>query len=243
MQMQVGTNRLQGASASGGGGTAATPGSVEAAFEAFVDAAAFPCLGAKASRSRGQLLLVRARDLTRADDDIAITGHLQALSEPANGPSFISVAVLFPASPMLGESAFERALWERLAAIHAIDRRRYGWDPRVSDDPASPSFSMSVGGKAFYVVGLHPEASRPARRFQCPVLVFNLHSQFEQLRADGRYDKLREAIVQRDVAYAGSTNPMLAVHGRSSEARQYSGRQVDADWVCPFSPAGRGDRP
>ena len=62
------------------------------------------------------------------------------------------------------EAAFERALWDRLAAIHAIDRRRYGWDRRVSDDPASPRFSMSVGGKAFYVVGLHPAASRPARR-------------------------------------------------------------------------------
>lgn len=219
------------------------PDAVAAAFAAFVDAADFPCLGAKASRSRGQLLVVRARNLCRADDDLAVTGHLQALSEPANGSSFISVVVLFPASPLLDEPAFERALWQRLAAIHAIDRRRYAWDPRVSDDPASPDFSMSVGGKAFYVVGLHPAASRPGRRFQCPVLVFNPHSQFEQLRADGRYDKLREAIVQRDVAYAGSPNPMLAVHGRSSEARQYSGRRVDADWVCPFSPAGRGDRP
>jgi FPC/CPF motif-containing protein YcgG len=222
--------------------TMSVPAAVAAAFVAFVDAAPFPCLGAKASRSRGQLLVVRARDLCCADDDLAITDHLQVLSESADGPSFISVAVLFPTSPLLDEPAFERALWERLAAIHAIDRRRYGWDPRVSDDPASPSFSMSVGGKAFYVVGLHPAASRPARRFQCPVLVFNLHSQFEQLRADGRYDKLREAILQRDVAYAGSPNPMLAVHGRSSEARQYSGRRVDADWVCPFAPVGRGDR-
>lgn len=213
-----------------------------AAFAAFVDAADFPCLGAKASSSRGQLLVVRASDLCRADDDLAIAAHLQALSEPADGPSFISVAVLFPTSPLLDEPAFERVLWQRLAAIHAIDRRRHAWDPRVSDDPASPDFSMSVGGKAFYVVGLHPAASRPARRFQCPVLVFNPHSQFEQLRADGRYDKLREAIVQRDVVYAGSPNPMLAVHGRSSEARQYSGRQVDADWVCPFAPAGRGNR-
>lgn len=241
--MQPDTPRARKLDFPGGEGTAVTPGSVEAAFNAYIEAASFPCLGAKASRSRGQLLIVRARDLTGPEDDLAIAGHLQALSEPLGGPSFISVAVLFPTSPVLDEPAFERALWERLAAIHAIDRRHYGWDRRVSADPASPDFSMSVGAKAFYVVGLHPAASRPARRFQCPVLVFNLHSQFEQLRADGRYDKLREAIVQRDVAYAGSPNPMLAVHGRSSEARQYSGRQVDADWVCPFSPARRGARP
>ncbi|HEX5305555.1 MAG TPA: guanitoxin biosynthesis heme-dependent pre-guanitoxin N-hydroxylase GntA [Dyella sp.] len=223
-----------------GGHPAYPPDSIEAAFEAFIDAASFPCLGAKASRSRGQQLLVRGDSFVCATDDLAIARHLQALAEPLEGPSFISVAVLFPNSPALDEATFERTLWERLASIHAIDRGRYGWDTRVSDDPASPSFSMSVGGKAFYVVGLHPGSSRPARRFRCPVLVFNLHSQFEQLRADGRYDKLREAILQRDLAYAGSPNPMLAVHGRSSEARQYSGREVDTDWVCPFSPRDQG---
>ncbi|HEV2682323.1 MAG TPA: YqcI/YcgG family protein, partial [Rhodanobacter sp.] len=56
----------------------------------------------------------------------------------------------------------------------------------------------------------------------------------EQLRADGRYEKLRQAIIERDIAFAGSSNPMLAAHGKSSEARQYSGRQVGTDWVCPF---------
>jgi FPC/CPF motif-containing protein YcgG len=69
--------------------------------------------------------------------------------------------------------------------------------------------------------------------------VFNLHGQFEQLRADGRYVKLRQAIVRRDVAYAGSANPMLAVHGKSSAARQYSGRAVEPGWHCPFR-AGDG---
>ena len=242
MQANVATPHFPGAASARACPADATD-SIEAAFHAFIEATTFPCLGAKASRARDQLHLLRARDLTRADDDDAIARQLQSLAEPAEGPSFISVAVLFPASPTLDEAAFERALWDRLAAIHAIDRRRYGWDRRVSDDPASPRFSMSVGGKAFYVVGLHPVASRPARRFRCPVLVFNLHSQFEQLRADGRYDKLRQAIVRRDVAYAGSPNPMLAVHGRSSEARQYSGRRVGPDWVCPFAPGGDGDRP
>ncbi len=65
--------------------------------------------------------------------------------------------------------------------------------------------------------------------------MFNLHDQFEQLRAAGAYEKLRSAIIARDVALAGEPNPMLARHGVSSEARQYSGRQVGEDWVCPFS--------
>ena len=96
----------------------------------------------------------------------------------------------------------------------------------------------SFGGEAFFVVGLHPHASRPARRFDTPAMVFNLHDQFEQLRATGRYDKLRETIIDRDVALAGSANPMLASHGSISSARQYSGRAVGAEWRCPFSGSG-----
>ena len=66
-------------------------------------------------------------------------------------------------------------------------------------------------------------------------MVFNLHDQFERLRAAGRYDKLRGAILSRDVALAGSVNPMLASHGTMSAARQYSGRAVEDGWRCPFS--------
>jgi len=88
------------------------------------------------------------------------------------------------------------------------------------------------------VVGLHPRASRPARTFAKPTLVFNLHDQFEELRRAGKYEGMREKIMVRDEALAGSRNPMLARHGESSEARQYSGRIVDADWRCPFKYSG-----
>lgn len=212
------------------------PPSVEQAFAALVGKAAFLCLGAKASRARGQLHTVRAGDITRPGGDAATARRLQALSEPGPGALFVSVAVLFPDSPPLSEEAFEQALWERLRAIHEYDRHQYAWDTHVSSDPASPDFSMSVGGQAFYIVGMHSGASRPARRFRCPAMVFNLHSQFEQLRADGRYAKLRAAILQRDAKYAGSINPMLCEHGTRSEAGQYSGRQVSYEWRCPFSP-------
>ena len=93
---------------------------------------------------------------------------------------------------------------------------------------------MSFAGEAFFVVGLHPQASRPARRFETPALVFNLHDQFQVLREQQRYEKLRSAILTRDEQLAGSVNPMLARHGELSEARQYSGRIVGTDWKCPF---------
>jgi len=87
----------------------------------------------------------------------------------------------------------------------------------------------------FFVVGLHPRASRPARRFDKPTLVFNLHDQFVRLRESGGYEKMRKTIVERDIALAGSSNPMLSRHGEGSEARQYSGRAVEDDWQCPFT--------
>jgi len=74
----------------------------------------------------------------------------------------------------------------------------------------------------------------PARRFPRPVLVFNLHDQFERLRAEGRYERMREAILERDRKLAGDVNPMLVRFGEASEARQYSGRAVGEEWECPF---------
>jgi FPC/CPF motif-containing protein YcgG len=104
----------------------------------------------------------------------------------------------------------------------------------VSADPADPNFSLSFGGEAFFVVGLHPGASRPARRFPKPTLVFNIHDQFERLRSEGRYETMRKRILERDKALAGDINPMLARHGEASEAAQYSGRLVGEEWACPF---------
>jgi FPC/CPF motif-containing protein YcgG len=126
-------------------------------------------------------------------------------------------------------------MWQRLQSIADKD----AWlvqqpDERVSGDPEDPHFSLTFGGEAYFVVGLHPNASRPARRFDRPVLVFNLHDQFERLRAEGRYEKMREKIIARDVALAGTPNPMLERHGDASAARQFSGRAVNDDWKCPF---------
>ena len=151
---------------------------------------------------------------------------------------FQSFAVVFDGVAPDTEAQFEHLLWQRVQSLSDKDVwYRNGADPRVSSDPDNPHFSLSFGGEGFFVVGLHPAASRPARRFERPALVFNLHGQFEQLRADGRYDRLRTTILDRDLRLAGSANPMLARHGQSSEARQYSGRIVDQDWACPFQRA------
>ena len=206
-------------------------------FVSRIEHAPFPCVGAKSALSQQGLSFVVAQDLRSGDDDRRIVKRLQTFASSAAADAvFVSAVVLFTATPPLDEVQFEQAMWQRLQAWHAIDAVDHQWDPSVSLDPASARFSFSLGGRGFYVIGLHPGASRLARRFACPALVFNLHSQFETLRADGRYEKLREAITERDIAYSGSRNRMLARHGESSEAGQYSGRQVDDSWHCPFSP-------
>ncbi len=206
-------------------------------FRAFVKSTEFPCVGAKSALSRDRMRFVVSKDIGSAWDDLRILPNLHdlAASYRAEPELFQSLVVLFEQDRDLDESAFETNLWARLQSLTDKDE----WlgqeaDPRVSHDPDDPHFSLSFGGEAFFVVGLHPQASRPARRFERPALVFNLHDQFEQLRAQGRYQKLRDSIVARDVALAGEANPMLAQHGTVSEARQYSGRMVDPEWRCPF---------
>ena len=206
-------------------------------FIARIQESGFPCVGAKSALAKGQMDILIARDLTSAWDDLRI---LPALTKTvakyhADRAIFRTLVVLFEGPTALDEQHYEQHLWARAQSLSDKDAwLGYRPDPSVSADPEDPHFSLSFAGEAFFVVGLHPNASRPARRFETPAMVFNLHNQFEVLREQQRYEKLRTSILDRDLALAGSMNPMLARHGETSEARQYSGRAVDADWKCPF---------
>ena len=216
-------------------------GDHEALLHAHVAAAAFPCVGAKAALAKGTLDVMAANRIDSAWDDVRIHDSLLVFTAAyrAQPSLFRSFAVVFEGPDDLDEPGFEACLWKRIQSLSDKDVwRGHVYDERVSADPDSPHFSLSFGGEAFFVVGLHPQSSRPARRFPRPTLIFNLHDQFERLRADGRYEPMREKILQRDETLAGSRNPMLARHGASSEARQYSGREVGGDWQCPFSYRG-----
>ncbi len=207
-------------------------------FRDFVRGRTFPCVGAKSAIGREQIKFIVARDIFSSWDDLRIyTALLKFANAYSDDPRlFQSFALLFEQPDRITEGQFESALWTRVQSLADKDAwHGQDYDPRVSADPESPHFSLSFGGEAFFVVGLHPCASRPARRFERPALVFNLHDQFERLRAEQRYEPLRQNIIDRDIAVAGSANPMLARHGELSEARQYSGRAVDPDWDCPFT--------
>jgi FPC/CPF motif-containing protein YcgG len=206
------------------------------AFDRFVADKGYPCVMAKSALKRRQYALHTYGALSDPATADRLAQDLAAFAgapDPERGfRSFVSV---YGDPAPADEHAFERDLWALLGALHARDAQP--WDAAVSSDPADPTFSFSFAGRGFYVVGMHPRASRPARRFEHPLIVFNLHAQFEQLRAQGRYDKVKGLIRERDRALAGSVNPMMDDFGSRSEARQYAGRAVEAGWKCPFHAA------
>lgn len=210
---------------------------LEAAIAAMISQPQFPCVGAKSALARDNLKVIAGHSLDSNWDDLAIHRALLAWAREYRDSTegLRSLAVIFDGPLDLSETEFENLLWARIQSLADKDAwLGQNYDARVSADPKDPHFSLSFGGEAFFVIGLHPNASRPARRFSHPMLVFNLHDQFEQLREQGTYEKMRETILARDEKLAGDINPMLATYGESSEARQYSGRQVAEDWQCPF---------
>jgi len=217
--------------------SATNPDALERGVRERIADAAFPCVGAKSALAKGTLKILPCYSLISNWDDLRIHQMLLkwAADYRASPEGLRSLAVVFEGPVTLSEADFELAMWDRIQSFADKDHwLGQPYDHRVSPDPNDPHFSLSFGGEAFFVVGLHPNASRPARRFPSPTLIFNLHDQFEQLREEGKYERMREKILQRDSQIAGDINPMLARHGEASEARQYSGRQVPPDWRCPF---------
>jgi|AntRauTorcE11897_2_1112592.scaffolds.fasta_scaffold07808_5 FPC/CPF motif-containing protein YcgG len=208
-------------------------------FREFVGGDTFPCVGAKAALSRGSIETADFGMLGDRNDDRPMLDGISRFvtmieSNACDGTIVNSYVTIFHGPLNLNEIGFEALMWQQLWRIHKLDvlaGNRPADD--VSSDADSPLFSLSIAGHPFFVIGLHPFASRIARRFSHPALVFNSHRQFEKLRDDGRYAKMQTATRSRDVQLQGSVNPNLADFGEASEARQYSGREVENAWRCP----------
>lgn len=211
------------------------------ALRDHVAADAFPCVGAKAALSRGRMEILELGRLGDRRNDARLLDRLtwfaRRYGEAAGDErhALHTLAAVFSGPGGTDEHRFEALLWAQLQRLHDLDAARGApWAEDVSPDPEDPRFSLSLGGHPFFVIGLHPGASRRARRFALPAMVFNSHRQFERLRADGRYARMQAAIRQRDVALQGSINPNLADFGQASEVRQYSGREAGPEWRCPL---------
>ena len=215
-------------------GAESPPEEIADGLEAMVLHPDYPCLGARSVFNRDRATVVVLEELATAASARTLVQALTSFAQQTDrAAGFASLVAVFRATDVDDEAAFERLLWRQLELLHEADQQP--WDPRVSDDPGNPHFAFSVGGTAFFVVGLHPQSSRIARRTPLPTLVFNLHEQFEELRGSDRFDRMRDTIRRRDAELQGSVNPMVADHGRGSEARQYSGRAVPASWAAPVT--------
>lgn len=215
-----------------------TATAMHGAFRAFVLDPHYPCVGARSAVHNNSYRLGVYDALGSAAATAALARDLATFTrdiDQIDGP-FATFVALFTGPQDAGEQSFERALWSQLQALHEADAAP--WDSSVSSDPDDPHFSFSYAGTAYFIVGLHPGSARLSRQFPWPALVFNPHAQFERLRETGKYERMQAVVRDKERALQGDINPALDDFGGDSEARQYSGRQVEPDWHAPFQPRG-----
>jgi FPC/CPF motif-containing protein YcgG len=205
-------------------------------YKEYLSNKEFPCVAAKAALSRGQIKCMVADHMGCPANDRDILQFLYDFVDiyRSSSESFYSAAVLFKAPHVDSEEMFDKLLWQRLQALADMDAANYSYDKRVNNDPSSAHFSFSLKEEAFFIIGLHPAATRVTRQFSYPALVFNPHAEFEKLREKNQYERMKDIVRKRDIAYSGSANPMLQDFGEISEVYQYSGRNYDAGWECPL---------
>ncbi|MBC7559362.1 MAG: YqcI/YcgG family protein [Dermatophilaceae bacterium] len=151
----------------------------------------YPCLGARSVVRRDRATLRVYDEL-----DAPVTAPLlpadlrQFASDVDPGAGFASFIAIFCGPQIHDEGHFERLLCSQLGRLHAGDQDP--WNDTVSADPDDKHFAFSVASTPHFIAGLHPMASRDARRTTAPTLVFNLHEQFEALRATGQFVRMRD---------------------------------------------------
>ena len=206
------------------------------AYMHFIENATYPCIAAKAAMTRGNISCFVADDMGDDSADQFILDFIYSFVEEfrQSKDMYHSVSIIFRNPVIQSEEQYDRLLWERLQSLSDLDASLNNYDPRVNQDPRSGSFSFSLKGEAFYIIGLHPSSSREARKFTFPTMVFNPHAQFEQLRNMMKYEVMKTVVRKRDAIYSGSVNPMLEDFGKRSEVFQYSGRSYSTDWKCPL---------
>ena len=205
-------------------------------YLSYIDNKEFACIGAKAALAKEQIHCFVAGNMACPKDDGAILNFLYNFIDGYRNSHelFHSAAVIFKGPLLITDEEFDRLMWKRLQALSDLDAANYKYDCRVDSAPSSAEFSFSLKEESLFIIGLNPASSRPLRRFTYPALVFNPHVQFEQLRQSGKYEKMKQVVRKRDIAFSGSVNPMLKDFGDASEVYQYSGRKYDESWQCPL---------
>jgi uncharacterized protein len=210
----------------------------DAALRAFVQSDNCSCVAAKGAVAAGGYRFGYYPGFKNSEALEGVARDLAAFvaERPSIRSRYASFIATFEELTCGDERWFETNLWRILQRLHDLDARYNPWNASVASDPASPQFSFSFAGTAFFIVGMHPNASRQSRRFFMPALAFNSHDQFNTARQTGDFDRIVTAVRKRELTLQGSLNPELREFGTRSEARQYAGRATEDDWKCPFRP-------
>jgi FPC/CPF motif-containing protein YcgG len=203
-------------------------------FRAVVLSPAFACVAGAAAVRTGNYRFGSYEAMADSSSTAELADDLRAFIAgfPLSPDRFASYAASFREPANATPEEFEKLLWATLQGLHDVDEKP--WDESVSADPDDAGFSFSFHGRSFFVIGMHAGSQRWTRRLGWPTLVFNAHAQFEYLREAGKFRSVQQAIRRRDSRLQGSPNPGLHEYGTESEASQYSGREVEPGWQCPF---------
>jgi uncharacterized protein len=206
------------------------------AFRAFILGPGFSCVAAKAAVASGGYRFGYYRALAEPSTAEGLARDLAAFGaeRPSMGATYATFVAVFQEFDCGDERSFETNLWRQLQQLADLAAPHYDWDASVSNNPQDRDFAFSFAGQAFFVVGMHPRSSRVSRRFFLPAMAFNAHSQFSEARRTGQFGRIQHLIRERELALQGSINPELREFGTRSEAPQYSGRQIEEGWKCPF---------
>jgi FPC/CPF motif-containing protein YcgG len=197
----------------------------------------FPCLGARAAFHHGTYRFGFYKELGHDGSVLALGYDLRRFAnEYRQLGAYTTFIACFGRPQVMSESKFEQLLWKHLQKLHEHDDTP--WDCHYDSDPESAHFAFSFAGEAFFVVGMHPGASRFSRRVAYPMLIFNAESQILRLQAEGQLDHFAERIRERDILFQGTINPSLPESAATTggESRVYAGvaHPAGTPWKCPF---------
>ena len=192
----------------------------------FINQKNFPCIMAKTVSRIGYLETFTVQDIERTTNIIQFLKNIYQFIDHYHSSSntLHSFVLIIESNEYRSFDFFEKQFWQFLLSVNYFDKILYAHDDRVHADPQSDHFSFSIMEEAFFILALHPQSPRWSRRFSKAAIVFNPHQQFENLRTNGLFNKVRNIIRQKDKLLQGFANPMLSDFGDRSEVYQYMGR-------------------
>lgn len=209
---------------------------VKTEINALLNQRGYPCVAAVQSLHRKDFWLRTYRDFGKVHQRASLREDLlhYLKTYKKTGSQYFTFWAVFRDEYPYSEDEFEQFLWSELSALTSESSKETDQDTRFSIDPESKNFCFSLGGSALFVVGLHSQSSRLARKFPWPSLVFNVYEQFDQLVAQKKYIPMVETVRRRDIEFQGDVNPMVLQHNDSWESIQFSGKKNAENWKCPF---------